>query len=1419
MQKARSPGKKEILASLTFILFLILFMTIVSGMRVEAAQIVTQKEEAILTAEELNATEEHEHETQQGESSGKHEATENVRQTVEHRSRQWDDTSKKETNKKKGQDVKWEKKKSEERSFQKQEETEGALADFSKEGKSVSENGSETQVSLSDNRITVSKNEVKGQLVSHISVSENQINSARVSAFRKSSSEIPVSVNQIDTEQIEHFQTPTQQNEKIQNEKLQNEQTAELLVQESVTPADRTALFVGFIVIFGSLTFLWFFLFQFQGGKCMQRIKKKGTKALGVFLVATLLVTGFPVQAQSVEGINTTLETAEQSAINEMKTTQKVLSEEMSVQNVVMEQTIEDIFNFEWKNVTDEEINKVLGNAPWDEIGVWLQSMTEEELEELYARDTLLTKETTVTEYDVAADGESMTATNTFETVFAEYALSQATDEENYGKFEKSSGTYWYQFIKGANTYTYTCKLSNLDTKTDYSSSKKATISVTASNKNSVIDFALREAKYNEEAGYFSSLPKDNVISLKEASSGNYVTFQATCGYKKPAGYTVAMNVINKNTTGEAHCYNFGTTTQYSNNSTAECKDRYVTKTNIAKNSTVNGATGVTYQFVFTPTKYTVNYNGNGATSGATTSQVCDYDTMYYAAQNGFTRAYTVTYNGNGGTPSELNNTANYAFTGWGWQTSNSVTHLPNAAYMNALTSGAGTFYAIWKPASVRLPSATRTGYTFAGWAGAGAAGANYTPTSNVTLNAQWTANKYRITLDSNGGTACEAMNATYDQNVALPIPTRVGYTFTGWSGAGGTHQGTVKNLSAVNNATVALTAGWSANTDTPYTINRYVQKDIDSEEYVLYESQGEDDVKGTEILTGTTDTIVAVPALTLNGYDTPDSQTVKITGDGKAVVNFYYKKTDTRATLTVNHYIQKTPGGEFELFTGLNEDGTIKEGFENFQTEYVTYNGTIGEVYNPPVCDLLVNYQRDILATGYHFELPQPQTVTLSKVTEVNYYYTVAEDSSVEYIVEHHIKKNPNGNYELYKTEKLNGDAGEVITPSLNEDAIKAVNAVSGCVCEKPTTQTVTVAKNLIVKYYYDCVKKETAGAGTGTGNGLTDIDISEIAKKLAAGLSFSLDVDGVSYEIAQNPDGTLGIKFVANSNAEKIVIPDVVTIGDKVYRITEIYEKAFKDNKTLKEVVLSQNISKIGDSAFEGCSSLQKVTLQEGLVTIGNNAFKDCISLTSIKTPSTLQTISNSAFENCTKLKTVTLNEGLITIGNKAFYKCSALTKIKIPKTVLKIGNYAFGKCIKLKKVTFASGAQLLSIGSGIFSDCVVLAKIKLPDKLTAISTKAFKNCKKMSSVTIGKAVTKIGTNAFEKCVKIKKVTIPTKVQTIGKEAFYKCKSLSKVTIKSKAITSIGSKAFKKCNKKIVVSVPSSKKAAYTKLLKGKL
>lgn len=86
----------------------------------------------------------------------------------------------------------------------------------------------------------------------------------------------------------------------------------------------------------------------------------------------------------------------------------------------------------------------------------------------------------------------------------------------------------------------------------------------------------------------------------------------------------------------------------------------------------------------------------------------------------------------------------------------------------------------------------SRTGYTFAKWATAAngtgtsyAPGASYTANAAATLYAQWTANKYTVSYDANGGTgAPAAQTKTYGQSMTITSaePTRARYRFLGWA-------------------------------------------------------------------------------------------------------------------------------------------------------------------------------------------------------------------------------------------------------------------------------------------------------------------------------------------------------------------------------------------------------------------------------------------------------------------------------------------------------------------------------------------------------------------------------------------------------------------------------------------------------------
>lgn len=117
---------------------------------------------------------------------------------------------------------------------------------------------------------------------------------------------------------------------------------------------------------------------------------------------------------------------------------------------------------------------------------------------------------------------------------------------------------------------------------------------------------------------------------------------------------------------------------------------------------------------------------------------------------------------------------------------------------------------------TVIIEAPTRAGYTFLGWTYEG----QETPVLELTIpvgtigdktyTANWEANTYTITFNTDGGTGVDAtQTVTYDSSFTLPTPTRTGYTFNGW------YVGETRITSGVWNYSQDYTfkAKWIANT------------------------------------------------------------------------------------------------------------------------------------------------------------------------------------------------------------------------------------------------------------------------------------------------------------------------------------------------------------------------------------------------------------------------------------------------------------------------------------------------------------------------------------------------------------------------------------------------------------------------------
>lgn len=109
-----------------------------------------------------------------------------------------------------------------------------------------------------------------------------------------------------------------------------------------------------------------------------------------------------------------------------------------------------------------------------------------------------------------------------------------------------------------------------------------------------------------------------------------------------------------------------------------------------------------------------------------------------------------------------------------------------------------------------------REGYTFAGWDQEIAD----VVTQDVTYTAVWTANTYTLTLDAGEGTVDPAtVTVTYDAAIGeLPVPTRDGYEFAGWTD----ENGAIVTADTVYTMTgdSTLTAQWEEIPEEPGTVD-----------------------------------------------------------------------------------------------------------------------------------------------------------------------------------------------------------------------------------------------------------------------------------------------------------------------------------------------------------------------------------------------------------------------------------------------------------------------------------------------------------------------------------------------------------------------------------------------------------------------
>lgn len=152
--------------------------------------------------------------------------------------------------------------------------------------------------------------------------------------------------------------------------------------------------------------------------------------------------------------------------------------------------------------------------------------------------------------------------------------------------------------------------------------------------------------------------------------------------------------------------------------------------------------------------------------------------------------------------------------------------------------------------------------------------------------------------------------------------------------------------------------------------------------------------------------------------------------------------------------------------------------------------------------------------------------------------------------------------------------------------------------------TEAVLTAKPIV-----SCNATATSKPGDYTisvgGSKATNYDITHksgkltiIAMKFVSGGESSKDEDdAATYQITSTGKDVGTTPTVAIVDDKDVggsfAIPEAVTYHNTNYKVTEINESAFENNKYLTEVSIPSSITSIGDKAFKGCSNLKSITV----------------------------------------------------------------------------------------------------------------------------------------------------------------------------------------------------------------------------------
>ena len=619
------------------------------------------------------------------------------------------------------------------------------------------------------------------------------------------------------------------------------------------------------------------------------------------------------------------------------------------------------------------------------------------------------------------------------------------------------------------------------------------------------------------------------------------------------------------------------------------------------------------------------------------------------------------------------------------------------------------------------LPSANRTGYTFADWWTEPNGGSRIDESTIIadscTLYGHWMINKYHVVFNANGGEGGTSGELDYNSEIVVPTVTRTGYTFAGWS---------PDVMERVPAEDVTFTAQW--------TVNKY---------RVVFDANGGDGGTNEQIEYATA---IAAPIVTRTGYTflgwdrdvatTVPAEDVTYVAQWKA--NTY--KVSFDANGGEGEWAQRALAydsayGELPVPTRKHYEflGWFTEAEGGVQIAADSVYSTAGDM-------TLYAHWRCL----WEYEENEDGTLTLTAIDPL-------PEGAVEIPAElegHAVTALGKGLFN--GAEDITQAMIPVTIESLGDWDLRDIEVVGSY-----EQDVFTIWNGWVLGYDDDTVSYLEVPEGV---VGIAPYALSDFEDMEEVVLPESLKYIGCGAFVE---DTYLG-------NTGPVVIPDSVEVID---------DEAFKDCSWIRSLTVGGGVRKIGARAFEYIYYLTTLNLPDSLEEIGDNAFINCNNLRSVKLPLELAKVGADPFSGCGNLTGVTVPAGRFTMQQMFPSRYSNIMEAAIIGGTEEICTNAFNGCSSLASVTIPVGVT--NICDGAFQNCSRLASVELPETLEAIGASAFRGCSGLSAIVLPDSVSSIGAYIFYGCSNLANITLSRSITTIPDYAFYNCSLLSSIVV----------------------------------------